>query len=267
MGKSPHLEHDNIYLIMEPVLRIANISKSFGGTVAVSELSLELAPGKLFGFIGPNGAGKTTTIKMIAGLLHPDTGEVFVAGHNVVTHPQQAKQSIGYIPDNPYIYDRLTGREFLELVGSLYDMEKDCITERIERLLNIFGIDSWGDDLAAEYSHGMRQKIIMASAIMHDPKLVVIDEPMVGLDPQSQRLVKGILQKLTERGTTVFMSTHTLSVAEELCNRIGIIHHGKLMKIGTLDELRSEAQMEGHSLEELFIKLTGGEKEIELWEK
>ncbi len=183
-----------------------------------------------------------------------------------MTQPQKAKRLIGYIPDNPYIYDRLTGREFLELVGSLYGMDRKTIHERIEWLFDLFGVEGWGDDFAAEYSHGMRQKIIMASAIMHDPALVVIDEPMVGLDPQSQRLVKGVLRKLVERGTSVFMSTHTLPVAEELCTRIGIIHRGRLMKIGTLEQLRADAKMEGRSLEELFVHLTGGEREIKLWE-
>jgi len=252
---------------MEPILRIDNATKRFGETVAVDALSVELSAGEIFGFLGPNGAGKTTTIKLITGLLRPDSGKVFVDGNDVQENPQAAKRVVGYIPDNPYIYDRLTGREFLELVGSLYGMPHKLIIERIEWLFELFSVDGWGDDLAAEYSHGMRQKIIMASAIMHNPKLVVIDEPMVGLDPQSQRLVKGVMRRLVERGTTIFMSTHTLSVAEELCNRIGIIFQGRLLKIGTQKELHHEAQMEGKSLEELFVKLTGGEMEIKLWDE
>jgi len=252
---------------MESILKIESVTKSFGKITAVNNLSLELYAGEIFGFLGPNGAGKTTTIKIIAGLLHPDSGKISVGGYDVQNQPQQAKSVIGYIPDNPYIYDRLSGREFLELVGSLYHMDHKTINERIEWLFDIFSVDSWGDNFAAEYSHGMRQKIIMASAIMHDPRLIVIDEPMVGLDPQSQRLVKGVLRKMTERGTAIFMSTHTLTVAEELCNRVGIIHQGNLMKLGTIDELRSEAQMEGRSLEELFVYLTGGEKEIKLWDE
>ena len=248
------------------ILHIDNITKKFGSVVAVDNLAITLDDGELFGFIGPNGAGKTTTIKMIVGLLRPDMGTITIDGNNIVEKPREAKKLIGYIPDNPYIYDRLTGREFLELVGSLYGMERKVIQERIDFLFDLFSIEDWGDDFAAEYSHGMRQKVILASAIMHDPKLVVIDEPMVGLDPQSQRLVKNILKKLTEQGITVFMSTHTLSVAEELCTKIGIIHKGKLLKIGTLDKLRSDAKMENKSLEELFVKLTGGEKEIHLWQ-
>ncbi len=251
----------------DPILTIDNVSKRFGETVAVNNLDLALDKGELFGFIGPNGAGKTTTIKLIMGLLRPDSGAITIGGHNVVESPRDAKKLIGYIPDNPYIYDRLTAREFLELVGSLYGMSTKLANKRIERLFDLFGIDEWGDGFAAEYSHGMRQKVILASAIMHEPKLVVIDEPMVGLDPQSQRLVKGVLKKLTERGISVFMSTHTLNVAEELCTKIAIIHKGNLMKLGTLDELKKGAQMEGRSLEELFVKLTGGEREIKLWDE
>ena len=261
------MSEKNVEADMDFTLQIDNVSKRYGKVLAVDGLRIELAAGELFGFIGPNGAGKTTTIKMITGLLRPDSGKITICGKDVVKEPRRAKKLIGYIPDNPYIYDRLTGREFLELVGSLYGMDRKIISERIDWLFELFGVDEWGDDFAAEYSHGMRQKIIMASAIMHDPKLVVIDEPMVGLDPQSQRLVKGVLRKLVERGASVFMSTHTLSVAEEICTRIGIIHKGVLMKVGTLEELRRAAQMEGRSLEELFVKLTGGEREIKLWDE
>ncbi|RKZ35244.1 ABC transporter ATP-binding protein [bacterium] len=249
------------------IVEIKNLTKRFDEVVAVNGLNLNIESGELFGFLGPNGAGKTTTIKIIVGLLHPDEGSVSIDGFDVVKNPEKAKKHIGYIPDNPYIYDRLTGREFLELVGSLYGMNRKLITERIEWLFELFGIEDWGDDYAAEYSHGMRQKIIMASAIMHDPKLIMIDEPMVGLDPQSQRLVKGVLKKLSERGISIFMSTHTLSVAEELCTRIGIIHKGELLKLGTLEQLRTDAKMGGKSLEELFVKLTGGERKIKLWDE
>ncbi|HDG68539.1 MAG TPA: ABC transporter ATP-binding protein [candidate division Zixibacteria bacterium] len=249
------------------MLEIKNFTKRYGDVVAVDSLNLSVDRGELFGFLGPNGAGKTTTIKTIVGLLRPDEGQITIGGYDIVAQPEQAKRLIGYIPDNPYIYDRLTGREFLELVGSLYGMDKKLIQERIEFLFDLFGIEEWGDEYAAEYSHGMRQKVIMASAIMHDPALIVIDEPMVGLDPQSQRLVKGVMRKLIERGTAIFMSTHTLAVAEEVCTRIGIIHKGKLMKVGTLEQLRADAKMEGKSLEDLFVALTGGEREIKLWDQ
>ena len=249
------------------LLEIKNFTKRYGDVVAVDNLNLSVDRGELFGFLGPNGAGKTTTIKTIVGLLRPDEGQITIGGYDIVAQPEQAKRLIGYIPDNPYIYDRLTGREFLELVGSLYGMDKKLIQERIEFLFDLFGIEGWGDEYAAEYSHGMRQKVIMASAIMHDPALIVIDEPMVGLDPQSQRLVKGVMRKLIERGTAIFMSTHTLSVAEEVCTKIGIIYKGKLMKLGTLEQLRGDARMEGKSLEDLFVALTGGEREIKLWDQ
>ena len=249
------------------LLEIKNFTKRYGDVVAVDNLNLSVDRGELFGFLGPNGAGKTTTIKTIVGLLRPDEGRITIGGYDIVAQPEQAKRLIGYIPDNPYIYDRLTGREFLELVGSLYGMDKKLIQERIEFLFDLFGIEEWGDEYAAEYSHGMRQKVIMASAIMHDPALIVIDEPMVGLDPQSQRLVKGVMRKLIERGTAIFMSTHTLSVAEEVCTRIGIIYKGRLMKLGTLEQLRADARMEGKSLEDLFVALTGGEREIKLWDQ
>ena len=249
------------------LLEIKNFTKRYGDVVAVDNLNLSVDRGELFGFLGPNGAGKTTTIKTIVGLLRPDEGQITIGGYDIVAQPEQAKRLIGYIPDNPYIYDRLTGREFLELVGSLYGMDKKLIQERIEFLFDLFGIEEWGDEYAAEYSHGMRQKVIMASAIMHDPALIVIDEPMVGLDPQSQRLVKGVMRKLIERGTAIFMSTHTLAVAEEVCTRIGIIYKGKLMKVGTLEQLRADAKMEGKSLEDLFVALTGGEREIKLWDQ
>ncbi|RKZ32564.1 ABC transporter ATP-binding protein [bacterium] len=251
---------------MGKILEIKGVTKTFGKTVAVDNLSLTLDEGEIFGFLGPNGAGKTTTIKMIAGLLRPDKGTILINGYDIVKQPTEAKKFIGYIPDNPYIYDKLTGREFLELVGSLYRMDKKTISERIERLFEIFGIDEWGDSLASEYSHGMRQKIIMSSAIIHDPKLLIIDEPMVGLDPQSQRLVKRIMHMLAERGTTIFMSTHTLSVAEDVCTRLGIIHKGKLLAMGTLDELRQKADIAGKTLEDMFVALTGEENKISLWE-
>ena len=250
---------------MNNILEIQSVSKKFGDTIAVDNLSISLQQGEIFGFLGPNGAGKTTTIKMITGLLHPDSGNVNINGIDIRTNPTEAKQIIGYIPDNPYIYERLSGREFLELVGSLYKMDKKLISERIEMLFDLFGVDNWGDDFAAEYSHGMRQKIIMASAILHDPKIMIIDEPMVGLDPQSQRLTKKVFLKLAEKGITLFMSTHTLSVAEEICTKIGIIFKGKLLKLGSINELSNEAKSQNISLEELFVTLTGGEKEIQLW--
>jgi len=236
------------------IIEMTGLTKRFGKTLAVDSLDLTIDRGELFGFLGPNGAGKTTTIKMITGLVKPTSGSVEVDGHDVQSEPEKAKSVIGYIPDTPYLYDRLTGREFLDLVGGLYDMPKAAVESRIEWLFELFGIEGWGDDFAGEYSHGMRQKIVMASALLHDPELIVIDEPMVGLDPQSQRLVKDVLIELVSRGKTVFMSTHTLSVAAELCTRIGLISKGKLME--TLPTASSE------ELERRILKITGGERKV-----
>jgi len=236
------------------IIEMTGLTKRFSKTLAVDSLDLTIDRGELFGFLGPNGAGKTTTIKMITGLVKPTSGSVEVDGHDVQSEPEKAKSVIGYIPDTPYLYDRLTGREFLDLVGGLYDMPKAAVESRIEWLFELFGIEGWGDDFAGEYSHGMRQKIVMASALLHDPELIVIDEPMVGLDPQSQRLVKDVLIELVSRGKTVFMSTHTLSVAAELCTRIGLISKGKLME--TLPTASSE------ELERRILKITGGERKV-----
>ena len=237
-----------------PMVDIDGVTKRFKKTVAVDNLSLDIPRGEFFGFLGPNGAGKTTTIKMITGLLQPTDGNVRVAGIDVGENPEDAKQRIGYIPDSPYIYDKLTGREFLNLVGGLYDMPRKKIISRVDWLFELFGIESWGDDFAGEYSHGMRQKIVMASALLHDPELIVIDEPMVGLDPQSQRLVKDILSRLVERGTTIFMSTHTLSVAAELCGRIGLISRGRL-----IETIPGATETE---LERRILEITGGERRV-----
>ncbi|HHS50152.1 MAG TPA: ABC transporter ATP-binding protein [candidate division Zixibacteria bacterium] len=237
-----------------PMIEFGEVSKQFAKTLAVDSLNLTIPKGEFFGFLGPNGAGKTTTIKMITGLAKPTNGKVLINGIDVQEEPERAKSIIGYIPDSPYIYDKLTGREFLNLVGGLYNMPKEHVESRIEWLFELFGVDGWGDDFAGEYSHGMRQKIVMASALLHDPELIVIDEPMVGLDPQAQRLAKDILLKLVERGKTIFMSTHTLSVAAELCSRIGLISHGKLIeKLGGTS---------AESLERRILEITGGERTV-----
>ncbi|MCK5833503.1 ABC transporter ATP-binding protein [bacterium] len=237
-----------------PMIKIIGVSKKYIKTLAVDKLDLTINRGEFFGFLGPNGAGKTTTIKMITGLSKPTDGSVFIKEINIQERPEEAKKNMGYVPDSPYIYDKLTGHEFLNLVGGLYDMPKELVESRIEWLFDLFGIEGWGDDYAGEYSHGMRQKIVMASALLHDPELIVIDEPMVGLDPQSQRLVKDILLKLVERGTTIFMSTHTLSVAAELCSRIGLISNGKLIE--TISGISVE------DLEARILEMTGGERAV-----
>jgi len=247
------------------MIEIVNVTKKFGRVVAVSDLSLKVEAGEFFGFLGPNGAGKTTTIKLLTGLLKPTSGRIFIGGIDITKEPEKAKQKIGYIPDNPYIYDKLSGREFLKFVGGLYGMSDREIDRRIDWLFDLFQVGSWGDERSESYSHGMKQKIVMASAFLHSPEVIIIDEPMVGLDPQSSRLVKDMLKLASRMGTTVFLSTHTLSIAEELCDRIGIVNQGKLVALGTLEELRRQAEergvenVSGNSLEDLFLSLTGGQ--------
>lgn len=240
------------------MIELINVTKKFGDKVAVKGLSLDVKSGEFFAFLGPNGAGKTTTIKMITGLLKPDGGTVKICGIDISQKPGEAKMKTGYVPDSPYIYEKLTAREYLEFTGGLYRMPQEKIEKKIEWLFDLFGMNGWADSRCEEYSHGMRQKVIFCSAFLHEPEVLVVDEPMVGLDPQSARLVKDLLKMLSSRGTTVFVSTHTLSVAEELCDRIGIVDKGELIALGTLDELRSKAASDGESLEKLFLKLTGG---------
>jgi ABC-2 type transport system ATP-binding protein len=246
------------------MIEIENISKSFGKKVAVDDISLTVNKGEFFGFLGPNGAGKTTTIKILTGLLRPDKGTAKIAGIDVARNPDGAKAKIGYIPDSPYLYEKLTGREFLEFCGGLYGVPQARIQSQIEWLFNLFGMDGWVDRRCEEYSHGMRQKVVFGSAFVHDPEVLIIDEPMVGLDPQSMRLIKDVLKLYASRGTTVFVSTHLLSVAEELCDRIGIINNGRLVATGTISELRKAAVSEGENLEGLFLELTGGPRPANL---
>ncbi len=236
------------------IVILDNVSKRYIQTLAVDSLDLTVKRGEFFGFLGPNGAGKTTTIKMITGLIKPTKGKVYVGEYNIQEQPEEAKSLLGYIPDTPYIYDRLTAREFLNLVGGLYDMPRESVESRIEWLFELFDVGTWGDDFAGEYSHGMRQKIVMASALLHDPDLLIIDEPMVGLDPQSQRLVKDIMLELVSRGKTIFMSTHTLSVASELCTRIGLIAKGELIETINATTLAH--------LEKRILEITGGERRV-----
>ncbi|OQY29657.1 MAG: ABC transporter [Candidatus Cloacimonetes bacterium 4572_55] len=240
------------------MIRIERAMKIFGKTIAVNDLNLQIEKGLFFGFLGQNGAGKTTTIKMMTGLLRPTKGRILIDGMDVQENPVQVKRKIGYVPDNPYIYEKLTGREFLRFIGGLFEMDESKQEERIDWLLNMFQMQSMADRRTEEYSHGMRQKIVMSSAILHEPDIIIVDEPMVGLDPQSGRLVKDILKKLSQRGTTIFMSSHSLSVVEELCDRIGIIKEGKLIALGSLEELSQLAKSHHETLEELFLELTGG---------
>lgn len=238
------------------MIELLDVTKRFGETVAVSHLDLTVDSGELYGFIGPNGAGKTTTIKLITGLLRPTEGRVMVGGHDLESEPEQAKSLIGYIPDNPFLYPLLTGREFLQFVGRMYSLSGKEIEDRIESLLETFQIGDWVDLRTEEYSHGMRQKIVFSSAFIHNSKLIVIDEPMVGLDPRSAKLVKAVLGEKVAEGATVFMSTHTLPIAEELCSKVGIINNGKLIAEGTTRELKRLSSSRSKTLEELYLELT-----------
>jgi ABC-2 type transport system ATP-binding protein len=242
------------------MIELQDITKSFGGKVAVDRLSLTVGKGEFFGFLGPNGAGKTTTIKIMAGLLRPEGGVAKICGIDIARHPEAAKMKIGYVPDMPFIYEKLTAREYLEFTGGLYGVPQEKLRAKIEWIFDLFSMNGWADSRCEEYSHGMRQKVVFGAAFVHDPEVLIVDEPMVGLDPQSMRLLKDLLRLYARRGNTIFVSTHILSVAEEICDRIGIIDRGRLVALGTVGELRQAAASDGEKLESLFLKLTGGSR-------
>lgn len=239
------------------MLQIRNVSKSYqkGAVKAVDDLNLEVKPGEIFGFLGPNGAGKTTTIKMAVGLLKQDSGQILVNGFDVSKEPLKSKASIGFVPDNPDLYDRLSGLEYLNFIADVYRVPSELRRQRITRLLEMFELTGAVGDLIQGFSHGMKQKLALTSAWLHDPALLILDEPMVGLDPRSAHLVKELMREYCDQGKTVFFSTHVLEVAEKLCDRIGIINKGKLVACGTMDELRAQAKNH-ESLENIFLGLT-----------
>lgn len=241
------------------MIELKNLTKRFGDIVAVNRLNLAVSEGEIFGFIGPNGAGKTTTLRMMGGVIAPTEGSVMIDGINMADDPENAKKRIGFIPDRPFLYEKLTGMEFLRFTADLYGIEDSLFYERSEKILKQFSLYHWADELIESYSHGMKQRLIISSAILHNPKVIVVDEPMVGLDPAGIRMVKGLFRSLTKRETTIFMSTHTLAVAEDVCDRIGIIHKGSLIATGTIEELRQRAQVQEGDLEEVFLILTEGE--------
>jgi ABC-2 type transport system ATP-binding protein len=246
------------------MIRITNLRKQYGTFTAVDGLSLDIPAGTLFGFLGPNGAGKTTTLRMIAGILRPTSGSVEIAGEDIHRHPLVAKARLGYIPDRPFVYDKLTGAEFLRFTAALYGQDGPVVERRINELLELFELTPWKDELTESYSHGMRQKLIISSALVHKPEVIVVDEPMVGLDPKSGKLLKDLFREFVQRGGTVLMSTHTLEIAEGMCDRIAIIRGGSLVAYGTMDELRQQHDAGDATLEALFLKLTGGITEREL---
>jgi len=238
------------------MLQIKNIVKKFGSFSAVNGINVYINQGELYGFLGPNGAGKTTTIKMIAGIYAPTSGSILINGNDISKNPVKAKLQIGYVPDQPYLYEKLTGREFLYFSGGLYNLDKKTIQNRIDELVDILNIESWLDKRTEEYSQGMRQRITIASALLHNPKLIVLDEPMVGLDPQSAVLVKKILNKKVTEGASVFVSTHSLSFAEEICSRIGIIKAGTMIYEDKREAIETIKTNLNSNFEEVFLELT-----------
>ncbi len=240
------------------MIRLEGLTKRYGKFTAVNNIDLHVPRGELFGFLGPNGAGKTTTLRMIAGIMRPTAGRIWLGGDDVVNYPMSAKTRLGFIPDRPFIYEKLTGAEFLRFVAGLYRQDGDIVEKRIDELLEVFELSRWKHELVESYSHGMRQKLIISSALSHRPECIVVDEPMVGLDPKAARLLKDLFRQFVNRGGTILMSTHTLEVAEAMCDRIAIIQRGDVIALGTMEDLRRQTASGNATLEELFLKLTGG---------
>lgn len=239
------------------MIRIKNLSKKFGKFLALKNLNLEIKREELFGFLGPNGAGKTTTIRILAGLSRPTEGRVFIAGHDIIQEPLKAKQIIGYVSDHPYLYEKLTCREFLFFISGLYGVDKKTAQRGMDEYLEAFELTPWKDALIEDLSHGMRKKLVISAALLHNPKVIIIDEPLVGLDPKSARLLKDKCQAMVKGGKTIFMSTHSLEVAQEMCTRIGIIDKGEVIATGTIQELQKISGAKREKLEEIFLALTG----------
>ena len=245
------------------MIEFENVTRTYGRKVAVAGLNLTVPSGELFAFLGPNGAGKTTSIKMLVGLLRPSSGRVRLGGYDVATDSRRACRLLGYVPDVPFLYDKLTGREFLHFIAGMHGLDERAAVERVQREMGHFELEEFIDELAETYSHGMKQRLVFAAAMLHDPSVLVIDEPLVGLDPRSSRLVKNLLRERADRGAAIFMSTHLLDVAEEIADRIGIVDRGRLLCVGTLDELRQSLSQRHTSLEQLFLEVTAASDEAE----
>jgi ABC-2 type transport system ATP-binding protein len=240
------------------MIALHNLVKQYGKFTAVDDVSLEVGPGQIHGFLGPNGAGKTTTLRMIAGLLKPTSGRILVNGHDLEKAPEEAKASLGFIPDRPFIYEKLTAGEFLLFHAGLYGIDGNGVGTRVKEMLELFELGRWENELVESFSHGMKQRLVMSAAFLHRPRSIVVDEPMVGLDPRGARLIKEVFRTMASRGVAILMSTHTLEVAHEMCDLISIILKGKIIARGTVDELRTLAGGGDAHLTEVFLKLTGG---------
>ena len=240
------------------MIAVHELVKRYGPFTAVDGVTLEVARGEIHGFLGPNGAGKTTTIRMIAGLLKPTSGRIVVNGFDLAAEPERAKASLGFIPDRPFIYEKLTAGEFLRFHAGLYGLDGGGVPDRVREMLELFELTRWEDELVESFSHGMKQRLVMCAAFLHRPEAVLVDEPMVGLDPRGARLIKDVFRRMSERGVAILMSTHTLEVAEEMCDRISIILKGRIIAQGTVPELRALAGDPHDQLTGVFLKLTGG---------
>ena len=238
------------------MIQLINLTKHYGKVAAVNGLDLEVPAGQIFGFLGPNGAGKTTTIRVMMGILKATSGRVLLDGHDVVSEAQKAKAIAGFIPDRPFIYEKLSGSEFLQFIGKLHRMEGEKLNRRIAELLEHLELSHWQDELVESYSHGMKQRLVVCAALIHEPRILIVDEPMVGMDPKGARTIKDLFCSLSKNGTTVFLSTHSISVAEEICHRIGIIQKGCLIACVTMGELHERATGRHSNLESVFLELT-----------
>ena len=240
------------------MIQVVDLVKKYGSFTAVDGVSLDVAAGEIHGFLGPNGAGKTTTIRIIGGLLKPTSGKVVIDGHDLALEPSGAKGALGFIPDRPFLYEKLTAGEFLRFHAGLYGLEGTEVARRTSELLELFELSAWAGELIESFSHGMKQRLVMCAAFLHRPRGVLVDEPMVGLDPRGARLIKDVFRAMSRKGVAILMSTHTLEVAQEMCDRISIIQHGKIIARGTVAELQALAGGRDELLTPLFLRLTGG---------
>ena len=248
----------------QPLIHARGLTKRFGEFTAVDGIDFDVAPGESFGFLGPNGAGKTTTIRVMMGILRASSGRVILGGHDVEQEPQQAKAIAGFIPDRPFIYEKLSGKEFLTFIAKLHRMESARLRRRIDELLEYFELANWQDELVEGFSHGMKQRLVLCAALVHEPRILIVDEPMVGLDPKGARTIKDLFRSLAKNGTTVFLSTHSISVAEEVCHRIGIIQKGHLIAAGTMADIYRLTHGQDSNLEDVFLELTQQQDDLAL---